>query len=243
MFGQELATRGSGKAGVPGSRRLPDRRRGPLTLLTAVTSGLSLARESRTVRDRFEQELRTLAGARSVSLRDEAGGNRAALGVDVPGIGSETRARLEVAFEPGKAPDAWTNQLLETAAHVAALLLEVERAQGRFRFLRSRSDGAAPLIGCSRAIKSLRERIERVAATDFTVLVEGESGIWQRARGAPNPRSQSPATRPVRGGELRGDRRDAARSGAVRDRRPDRDRRAWQARQVRACARRDAVPR
>ena len=176
MFGQELATRGSGEAGVPGSRRLPDRRRGPLTLLTAVTSGLSLARETRTVRDRFEQELRTLAGARSVSLRDEAGGNRAALGVDVPGIGSETRARLEVAFEPGKAPDAWTNQLLETAAHVAALLLEVERAQGRFRFLRSRPDGAAPLIGCSRAIKSLRERIERVAATDFTVLVEGESG-------------------------------------------------------------------
>ena len=39
-----------------------------------------------------------------------------------------------------------------------------------------RPDGAAPLIGSSRAIKTLRERIERVAATDFTILVEGESG-------------------------------------------------------------------
>ena len=38
------------------------------------------------------------------------------------------------------------------------------------------ADGAAPLIGSSRAIKTLRERIERVAATDFTVLIEGASG-------------------------------------------------------------------
>ena len=61
-------------------------------------------------------------------------------------------------------------------AHIAALLLEVERAQARCRFWRTRPDGAAPLIGSSRAIKTLRERIERVAATDFTVLIEGESG-------------------------------------------------------------------
>ncbi|MGE5198678.1 MAG: sigma-54 interaction domain-containing protein [Rhodospirillaceae bacterium] len=37
-------------------------------------------------------------------------------------------------------------------------------------------DGAAPLIGSSPAMCRLRERIERVAATDFTVLIEGESG-------------------------------------------------------------------
>ena len=37
-------------------------------------------------------------------------------------------------------------------------------------------DGAAPLIGSSPAMCHLRERIERVAATDFTVLIEGESG-------------------------------------------------------------------
>jgi transcriptional regulator with PAS, ATPase and Fis domain len=176
MLRRELVTCVSGAAAAAGSRRLPDRRRGPLTLLTAVTSGLSLAREPRTARERFEQELRRLARARSVALRDDTGESGVGLSVEVPGMGSENRARLEVAFEPGRSPDAWTNQLLETAAHVAALLLEVERAQARFRFLRPRPDGAAPLIGSSRAIKNLRERIERVAATDFTVLVEGESG-------------------------------------------------------------------
>jgi DNA-binding NtrC family response regulator len=37
-------------------------------------------------------------------------------------------------------------------------------------------DGAAPLIGHSEAMQALRERIARVASTDFTVLIEGESG-------------------------------------------------------------------
>ncbi|MCX6551337.1 MAG: sigma-54 factor interaction domain-containing protein [Acidobacteria bacterium] len=37
-------------------------------------------------------------------------------------------------------------------------------------------DGAAPLIGRSSAMRDLRSRIERLAASDFTVLIEGESG-------------------------------------------------------------------
>jgi len=41
---------------------------------------------------------------------------------------------------------------------------------------RRQGDGAAPLIGSSEAIRRVRERIERVAATDFTILIEGESG-------------------------------------------------------------------
>jgi transcriptional regulator with PAS, ATPase and Fis domain len=58
------------------------------------------------------------------------------------------------------------------------MLLELERALGRGRFasLNRSTDGAAPLIGSSEAIRRVRERIERVAATDFTVLIEGESG-------------------------------------------------------------------
>jgi transcriptional regulator with PAS, ATPase and Fis domain len=46
------------------------------------------------------------------------------------------------------------------------------------RFLNSRHfrDGAAPLIGSSAVMRGVRERIERVAPTDFTVLIEGESG-------------------------------------------------------------------
>ena len=37
-------------------------------------------------------------------------------------------------------------------------------------------DGAAPLIGSSAVMRAVRERVERVAATDFTVLIDGESG-------------------------------------------------------------------
>jgi transcriptional regulator with PAS, ATPase and Fis domain len=39
-----------------------------------------------------------------------------------------------------------------------------------------RRDGAAPLIGSSLVMRNVRERIERIAATDFTVLIDGESG-------------------------------------------------------------------
>jgi transcriptional regulator with PAS, ATPase and Fis domain len=156
---------------------MADRRRGSLALLSAATAGLALAREPRTARQRFEQELRMLTRARSVAIRDDGGASGAGVSVDVPVMGGEARARLDVAFEPGWAPDAWTQQLLEAAAHVAALLLEIERSNARFGFLsRQRPDGAAPLIGSSRAMRALRERIEKVAVTDFTILVEGESG-------------------------------------------------------------------
>jgi hypothetical protein len=68
--------------------------------------------------------------------------------------------------------------MLASGAQVAGLLLEMERANGRWPLAsaRSRSDGAAPLIGSSVAIRTVCDRIERVAATDFTVLVEGGFG-------------------------------------------------------------------
>ena len=41
---------------------------------------------------------------------------------------------------------------------------------------RMRRDGAASLIGSSAVMQAVRERIERVAATDFVALIDGESG-------------------------------------------------------------------
>src|SRR3989442_6024489 len=38
-------------------------------------------------------------------------------------------------------------------------------------------DGAAPIVGSSAAIRGVRARMERVAATAFTLLLEGESGV------------------------------------------------------------------
>ncbi len=88
-------------------------------------------------------------------------------------------AVLEIVVPPGRQFDAWDRQVISRAADLAALVLEVERAQSWREFglspVRSR-DGAAPLIGASAVMKGLRERIERLAATDFTVLIEGESG-------------------------------------------------------------------
>jgi DNA-binding NtrC family response regulator len=43
---------------------------------------------------------------------------------------------------------------------------------GSFR----RLDGAAPLIGSTAVMHELRDRVERVAVTDFTVLIEGSIG-------------------------------------------------------------------
>jgi hypothetical protein len=93
---------------------------------------------------------------------------------DIPAVVLAQAARIEVVFDPGRTLDGWTCELLEAATHVAALVFEIERALGRPpQFARVRRDGAAPLIGSSRAV---RERIERVAATDFTILIEGAIG-------------------------------------------------------------------
>jgi len=62
-------------------------------------------------------------------------------------------------------------------------VLEIERVHlqlsraGVTNGVRVRRDGAAPLIGSTEAMRALRSTVERVAATDFTVLLEGESGV------------------------------------------------------------------
>ena len=124
----------------------------------------------------------------------------------------------------------------------------IDRAQRvgharRRRRRRRQRDGAAPIVGSSAAIRAVRARIERVAATDFTVLDRRRERRRQGTRGAPDSRSVAAARRSVRRGQLRRDRRDAARGRAVRDRGAHRDRRARTARQVRARARRHAVSR
>lgn len=172
----------SSVAAVPAAGRAADRRRGTATLLTAVTSGLSIARDARGIRERFEQELRSLVDASSVAVRDDPvpyGYQPSnAVSLEVPACPAGNRARLDAVFASGRVVDRWTFQLLETATHLASLLLELERTQGRrlTQAMADRGDGAAPLIGTSQPIRLVRERIERVAATDFTVLIEGESG-------------------------------------------------------------------
>ena len=163
---------------APVDRRGGERRRGVAALVGAVARALAAGREPLQLRERFEDELRTLVRARSIAVRDDpqpAGPD--VMCFDIPASISQTRARIEAVFEPSRMLDGWTCQILEAATHVAALVLDVERAQGRAPLsARTRADGAAPLIGSSHAIRAVRDRIERVAATDFTVLIEGASG-------------------------------------------------------------------
>ncbi len=160
--------------------RAAERRRGAAALLQAVIGAMAAGRDSASVRERFEQELRSMVRARAVSVCDGPAvrpPDPAVMSFDIPTVVAPHSARVEVTFESGRTLDGWTCQLLEAAVQVAALVLEVERALGRPpRFARLRRDGAAPLIGSSRAIRQVRDRIERVAATDFTILIEGESG-------------------------------------------------------------------
>ncbi len=82
---------------------------------------------------------------------------------------------LEVTLDPACGLDGWDRQALGNAARVFGLLLEPcrEAAPGRSGRI---ANGAAPLIGSSACMQHLRRQIERVAATDFTVLIEGETG-------------------------------------------------------------------
>jgi DNA-binding NtrC family response regulator len=162
--------------------RRPEGRCAAATMLAAVTSGLSVVSEPRRVRERFEQQLRLLVRARSVAFRDD--GRSEAQGphvvtVSLAGGSSNPRARLEAIFDPAHPPDDWARRMLAAAAQVAGLLLELQRANGRWPLggPSDRVDGAAPLVGSSTAIRAVRARLEKVATTDFTVLIEGESGV------------------------------------------------------------------
>ena len=146
------------------------------TLLAAVTSGLSVVREPRLVRARFEEELRTLVNAQSVAVRDCAAGaarHPDVVSFDVPAAPWTVPARLEAVFAPPRVVSESDLRTLSFGAQLASLLVQIEYSSGGGRL--RRDDGAAPLIGSSPGIRGVRERIERVAATDFTVLIEGES--------------------------------------------------------------------
>ena len=174
-------TGGSGM--VRGWYRASERRRGAMSLIGAVAEALPSCREARMVRDRFERELCELLNAREVELRDGppvANPPEHALSIEVRS-GEFTLGAIDALFDAGAcALDAWDRQLLESARQLAALVLTIDRAQ-RSGLLGTaagyRRNGAAPIVGSSVGIRGVRARMERVAATDFTVLIEGESGV------------------------------------------------------------------
>jgi DNA-binding NtrC family response regulator len=172
--------------------RQRDRRPGLGHVLAALVRTLDSRGDPLQLRFAFEDSLRRLMPVRSVHLREignrwpareEASRGPEAIALEVPAADGGAAGVLEATFDPGGRLGEWDFQLLGLAAHVGALILEIERVRGRVArggavpISKPRRDGAAPLIGSTPAMHTLRSNIERVAGTDFTVLLEGESGV------------------------------------------------------------------
>jgi transcriptional regulator with PAS, ATPase and Fis domain len=100
--------------------------------------------------------------------------------VPIPVRGNGLGWVLEIGLPPGRVLSDEHWRAIRRGAGVWERAAEFDRKGGALpRLLHAHNrvrDGAAPLIGSSSAMSHVRERIERVAATDFTVLIEGESG-------------------------------------------------------------------
>jgi DNA-binding NtrC family response regulator len=175
----------------PYTPRQRDRREAVSDLLAALTRALDRRLDVSLMRGAFETALRRVIPVRSVHLREigsrwggrDEGQGAESVALEVPGADPSSQGLLEVTFDPGCHLGDWDFQMLGTAANLGALVLEIERSRmqlsraGLLNPNRPRPDGAAPLIGATMVMQGLRSAIERVAATDFTVLLEGESGV------------------------------------------------------------------
>jgi transcriptional regulator with PAS, ATPase and Fis domain len=132
----------------------------------------------------FEREVERLLSMRAVRLREIPARYQARLVtptrtaasvvLGVPSADPRMQAVLEASCEPDRPLDESDYQVLTSIAQLGGLVLEAARA--RSIAAHRQEDGAAPLIGSTRAMHELRNRIERVAETDFAIMIEGESG-------------------------------------------------------------------
>jgi transcriptional regulator with PAS, ATPase and Fis domain len=169
--------------------RRADRRAGVDILLRQVANDLLSAPDRRHLAVYLTQRLAQLTKVRSVGLKEISSAMprraiqpiraRDYVAFSVPVKEEGRQVMLEASFDARTSePDDWVCQLLETAASLAAILVETERlASTPAPLTPAERDGAAPLIGSSEAMQALRDRVERVANTHFTVLIEGESGV------------------------------------------------------------------
>jgi DNA-binding NtrC family response regulator len=161
-------------------------------LMLSLNRALGDRADPATIRGSFEETVRRMVPVRSVRLRDitnrwtsraaEGAVGAESIAFEVPGPDAGSRGILEATFDPGSCLGEWDFQTLGTAAQVGGLVLEIERCRTQLMRVGAspaprRRDGAAPLIGTTEAMEALRTTVERVAGTDFTLLIEGESGV------------------------------------------------------------------
>lgn len=166
-----------------GRARRRDRRAGVAGLLAALPPMLRRA-DGLLVRGVFEEGVRRLVGAERVLLREAStstlrivGGAAQTVSIEVP-TGELSRGLfLEASAPANRRFDEWDLQILALCSQLAALVVEIERLRAP-RPLQTTPAAVEPsaLVGTTPAMRALKQRIDRIAATDFTVLIEGESG-------------------------------------------------------------------
>ncbi len=161
--------------------RVADRRAG-LAGITAEVAAHLASEGPRRLRAVFEEAVVRLLGLRHARL---SVGQTMATG---PTPVLRERCVIEVAVSSGLAVlevipdgprvfDEWDWQVLNGLGHLAALVLEIERAQGLLRASAPRRFPPPGLVGSSEPMRALRDRIQRVARREVPVLIEGESGV------------------------------------------------------------------
>ena len=153
-------------------------------LLVELGTALSTRVESENLEATFEQQVRAVLNLRSVRLREVRARYQARLVtptrtadsivLGVPTSDPRVQAVLEASYDSSRRFDEHDLDVLQAVAQIGGLVLEI--ARGRVPSHVRSGVSVAPLIGSTAVMQDLRARVERVAATDFTVLVEGESG-------------------------------------------------------------------
>jgi DNA-binding NtrC family response regulator len=171
---------------VAGWRRRADRRAGVHRLVREVAADWLTQTGTHDLKSLVVRRLRAMLPMQSVRLNELPSAPSIRVGQPirardyvafaVPASDTTRNLVLEASTIADAGLDDWSCQLLETAASLVTLLFEAERLARWHVAPAGAPDGAAPLVGSSLVMQGLRERVERVATTDFTVLVEGESG-------------------------------------------------------------------
>ena len=169
----------------PAVTRQPDSlQSGIARVLAALGAGLDSTKD-RNLPAIFEREVRQLVDARDIRLREVPARYHArlvtptrsndAIVLGVPTPDDRTQAVLEASLPPNRSFRDDDMKLLAAAAQLGGLVLEATRVHASVPKLRH-PGRSMPMLGSSPAIDALRQQIGRVATTDFSVLVEGESG-------------------------------------------------------------------
>ena len=156
-------------------------------VVAAVSAALAHPPADDNVAAIFERHVQQLLSMRAVRLREVPSRYQARLVtptrtpesivVGVPMADPAVQAVLEARFDRGRRLDERDFELLTAAAQLGGLVLQAARTRP---VAPVHSAAASQLIGSSPVMAALKERVERVATTDFTVLIEGESGTGRK---------------------------------------------------------------